>query len=719
MERVSTAGRMPFFQVALQKLMMFRRRESAIVPGLIAKDCIKTKVVYLLPASAISVMTRTIPFRGFSGSNRVVLLVSGILALSLAKVSATNPALPAINTNNIVNITNAPYNAVSGGVITNTAAIQSAINAAAAGGTTNGLAGGTVEIPPGVFLSGSLGLKSKVNLQLDAGATLLFLPESSYPNATGNPDYPIGATNLTDVEISGTGTIDGNGAGWWSANPPNRPYMIFFTKCQRVLIQNVTLQNPPKMHIVFKNSGCGNIMIQGITINTISTSPNTDGIDLVGTNCLIQNCFISGGDDNIALGSSSSGTFTSDVLVTNCAFGFGHGVSLGSNTQGGVSNLTVINCTFNGTQYGIRMKSDDNTSGGSGQGGVSQNLFYYNLGMTNITRAPIVIYSYYSEFGTPIGITPATAAAQAVGTNIYPIWRNIVISNLTATVFGTGNAGVIWGRIETPATNILMSHVSITASNTFDVYNAYGIQFADSQINTMNGNKTLTLFNAGVTVSNNTGGTITVDGLTSTNALALYNSQASMTANDAFGANPITLGGGTLTINNALSLPGASTVNFALGSNTSEVISTGSLSLNSTLNITNAAGFGPGTYTLFSYRGSLSGTPVLGTTPVGFPYVYSLNPSTPGQVNFVVSSPTPPAPPVFQQVGVSGGNLVMSGTGGTTNGNYYVLTSTNLVLPLSQWTFLATNTFDGSGNFTFTDTNGIVLPQRFYRLLLP
>jgi polygalacturonase len=62
----------------------------------------------------------------------------------------------------------------------------------------------------------------------------------------------------------------------------------------------------------------------------------------VGTNCLIQNCDISTGDDNIALGTSSSGVPAANILVTNCTFGDGHGMTIGSNTQGGVSNLTVI-----------------------------------------------------------------------------------------------------------------------------------------------------------------------------------------------------------------------------------------------------------------------------------------------------------------------------------------------------------------------------------------
>ncbi len=67
----------------------------------------------------------------------------------------------------------------------------------------------------------------------------------------------------------------------------------------------------------------------------------------------------------------------------------------------------------------------------------------------------------------------------------------------------------------------------------------------------------------------------------------------------------------------------------------------------------------------------------------------------------------------------SGGNLIVGGSGGVTNGSYCVLASTNLTLPLAQWAFVATNPFDASGRFIFTNVPGSNTPQMFYRLEVP
>ena len=465
-----------------------------------------------------------------------------------------------------------------------------------------------VQIPgPGVYLTGPLTMKNKINLQIGAGATLRMKPYGSWPGTSPLLSFP----SLANVELSGLGGIDGQGAGWWPTSAGSGLYMIYFNNCNTVLVHNVTVSNAPKQQIVFKGR-CGNITLQDVTIRAPSSSAafpshNTDGIDLVGTNCLVQNCDISTGDDNIAIGSSGGGAVASDILVTNCAFGDGHGMTIGSNTAAGVSNLTVINCTFNGTDNGIRLKSDND------RGGVIQNLSYFNLSMTNIADFPILIYSYYNTDGSPNGITTAAAAAtnSAPVTSTTPIWRNVLISNITATVASGGEAGMIWGRTELPVTNVTLSRVSITAPLNFNLYNGYGIQFVDSHITLPGSLKTFSLYNAQVTVSNSAPATnvFSMDGLASTNSLDLYNTRAAMGDNTLLGANPITLSSSTLSNSIGVTLPAARVVNFVLGSNNATVAVSGNLALNSALNISTGAGFGPGSYTLFTYTGTLSGNP--------------------------------------------------------------------------------------------------------------
>jgi hypothetical protein len=162
-------------------------------------------------------------------------------------------------------------------------------------------------------------------------------------------------------------------------------------------------------------------------------------------------------------------------------------------------------------------------------------------------------------------------------------------------------------------------------------------------------------------------------------------------------------------------------INFALGTNNSAIAVAGNLNLRGTLNITNAAGFTATNYILFTYTGSLTNTPVLGAKPVINSYLYHLDTNTAGQVKLVVTAPSPPNFGNIHIANSGGGSFgfVMSGTGGVTNGTYYVLTSTNLALPLNQWTPVATNPFDGNGNFTFTNTPAANAPQMFYRLQLP
>ena len=425
--------------------------------------------------------------------NTCVMIIAGwLLPMASAKAqSFAAPALPEIP-GKVFSITG--YGAVGDGVATNTAAIQAAINAAAGAG------GGIVEVPAGIFLSGPVAMASRVNLRVNG--TLRMLPLEKYPGGTTAPANFIGGHGLHDLAISGAGVIDGQGVPWWPyARIPGakRPRMISFTACERVLIENVLLTNSPMFHIAIGGQTT-DVTVRGVTIRAnASTDPvnpghNTDACDVTGKRILIQDCDVSVGDDDYTCGGG-----TSDVLITNCTYGHGHGVSIGSGTYGGVSNFTVVNCSFNHTESGIRIKSDRD------RGGFVHNLAYLDLRMTNV-GCPILIYCSYMApnpaYRNLNNLTPALAAGyhRAPVTARTPVYRDIIISNLTATVPPGRRAGLIWGLPEMAVTNVLLQRVNITADKPFGIFDAQGVRLVDSKITTPAGVNRLACTNAQVSI---------------------------------------------------------------------------------------------------------------------------------------------------------------------------------------------------------------------------
>jgi polygalacturonase len=391
------------------------------------------------------------------------------------------PPLPVIPTNTFDIATNG---AVGDGKTMNTAAIQKTIDAASAAG------GGTVLIPAGRFLTGPLTLASQINLHLAAEAFLLISDDmANYPAGRGRYQDCISVSGAHDIEISGKGTIDGQGKAWWTAfrNDPSmthRPYMIKLQNCERVLVHDVTLCNSPMFHLVPQN--CVDVTIQGISIKSPADAPNTDGIDPSGWNFLITDCVIDGGDDNIAVKPGSRAPGNKHYRIANCKFLHGHGMSIGSGTEGGIEDLLVRDCNFDSTDSGIRIKTS------RGRGGVLQNLTYENLTMTAV-KNPIYIIDYYPEREAPKD--PSTEKAEPV-TDRTPINKNILIRNVTATNCPT--AGTIRGLPEAPVTDLTLTNVTISAKTGMKIYHARGIRFADSKLNVESG-KPLTTFDAEVT----------------------------------------------------------------------------------------------------------------------------------------------------------------------------------------------------------------------------
>jgi len=364
------------------------------------------------------------------------------------------------------------FGAVADGRTPDTGAFQRAIAALDRAG------GGTLVVPAGDYFTGPIDLCSNLNFHLEAGARILFSQRFDDYRLVGNTYRPlVQASNCHDLLISGAGVFDGQGQPWWVVERKvksaararglpdaevGRPRLMILDRCQRVRIEDVTLSNSPMFHLVPLR--CENVTIEGIKILSPADSPNTDGIDpSVSRTVLIAHCRIDTGDDCIAIKAGTKGFGPAqDILVTDCVFLHGHGCSIGSDTDSGVRRVTVRRCTFDGTDAGVRLKSR------RGRGGVVEDIVYTDLVMRNVGQA-IVISSYYYGLPKPGRHDPEQPVAGDT-----PIWRHIVIRNITATG-GTKDAGLIIGLPEMPARDISLENVSIEAPRGLRVGYTQGI----------------------------------------------------------------------------------------------------------------------------------------------------------------------------------------------------------------------------------------------------
>ncbi|WP_019640761.1 glycoside hydrolase family 28 protein, partial [Paenibacillus fonticola] len=294
------------------------------------------------------------------------------------------------------------YGAVSGSTLPVTEAIARAIDAASAAG------GGTVYVPAGTYHTGAIFMKSNIELRLSPGAVLSF--------STDPADYPavesrwegvkrqvhascIYGSDLHNVSITGSGTLEGNGQPWWDKhrNRPEeleypRPKMISFDRCERVTIKDITLKNSPSWTI--NPICCYNVTIDNLFILNPADSPNTDGINPEScTNVRISNCNIDVGDDCIAIKAGTEDTAEripcENITITNCTMVHGHGaVVLGSEMSGDIRNVTISNCVFKQTDRGIRLKSR------RGRGGVVEDIRISNIVMEDVI-CPFILKLYY------------------------------------------------------------------------------------------------------------------------------------------------------------------------------------------------------------------------------------------------------------------------------------------------------------------------------------
>lgn len=409
------------------------------------------------------------------------------------------------------------FGAVADGKTLNTDAIRNAITALASQG------GGRLTFPPGIWLTGPIGLTNNLELHLEEGALVQFSPDHAlYPprqiNFKGRirtlTTSPIFGENLENIAITGSGVMDGSGEAWrpvkkmkmterqwkqrlatpgsvlepggelWWPSPEaqrdRRPVLLKLVNCRRILFEGVTFQNSPGWNL--NPTLCEDLTVRNITVRNPWFSQNGDGLDIENCrNVVVRDSRFDVGDDAICLKSGKDeegrrlATPTENVLIENCIVYHGHGgVTIGSEMSSGVRNVRVNNCLFIGTDLGLRFKST------RGRGGIVEKIFISNVQMTDIATDAIGFNMYYG------GQSPGEAEAASGENPSVPVsdetprFRDVYIENVTCR--GAGRAIQLRGLPEMPIRGIHFRNVSITAGRGVTCFDAEDISFDKVEI---------------------------------------------------------------------------------------------------------------------------------------------------------------------------------------------------------------------------------------------
>ncbi len=325
-----------------------------------------------------------------------------------------------------------------------TKAIQAAIDKCSAAG------GGTVYLPPGSFLSGTIYLKTGVTLHLDTGCTLLGSTNlQDYPPTV--PAFRSYTDNYTDksliygeklerIAITGRGVLDGQGAAFKGPYKV-RPYMIRFIECRDVAVEGVTIRNSPMW--VQHYLACDDVRISGITVKS-HVNANNDGIDIDSCRRVtITGCNVDSGDDAIVLKSCSARP-CQDVVVSGCVLrSTCNALKMGTESNGGFRNIVLTGCAIYDTRLaGVALEIVD--------GGAMDRIVVSDLTMTGV-GAPIFLRLGHR----------ARPFQEGMATPGLGSMKNITISNIEATganATGCAIAGLPEARIE----NVTLSNIRLS-----------------------------------------------------------------------------------------------------------------------------------------------------------------------------------------------------------------------------------------------------------------
>ncbi|MEW6507650.1 MAG: glycosyl hydrolase family 28 protein [Bacteroidota bacterium] len=353
------------------------------------------------------------------------------------------------------------YGAVGDGVKLETSAIQSAIDNCA-------INGGTVLIPPGKYLTGSLELKSNVDIYISIGALLLgstdisdykeFVPQMKSYNDAFLKHSIFYAEKAENISIRGKGVIDGQGSAFkvTTREKPerykNRPYVIRFVECKNVRIEDVTMQNSAMW--MQQYLACEDLIIKGIRVYN-HANQNNDMMDIDGCkNVIISDCIGDTDDDGITL-KSTSFRITENVVITNSVVSSHcNAIKLGTESHGGFRNISISNIVVKPSAdtepiFG-HPKGISGITLGMVDGGIIEGVSISNVRIEG-THVPI-----YMRLGNRARKFFDDQPAPGVG-----IFKDVMISNIMATDVQSSIGCSITGIPNHYVHNVSLSNISI------------------------------------------------------------------------------------------------------------------------------------------------------------------------------------------------------------------------------------------------------------------
>jgi polygalacturonase len=365
---------------------------------------------------------------------------------------------------------------------------------------------------------------------------------------------PLSATNATNIAITGFGIVDGSGDAWrmvkkekltetqWKklvssggnlsddkktwyptersrkgammSNPgvitPEknaayyedikdflRPNLLVFTKCKKVLLEGVTFQNSPawNLHPLM----CEDLTVRNVYAKNPWYAQNGDGIDLESCkNVVVENSTFDVGDDGICIKSGRDeagrkrGMPTENVLIKNCTVYHAHGgFVIGSEMSGGARNINVENCTFDGTDIGLRFKTT------RGRGGIVENIYINHINMKDIVGEAILFDMYYAA-QDPVPLAgekrePPKVVMLPV-TEATPQFRKFYVNDVSCD--GAEKAVFIRGLPEMHIRDISLNNMIIKANHGIEMSEASGISFNNVEVITSETNPVVDILNS-------------------------------------------------------------------------------------------------------------------------------------------------------------------------------------------------------------------------------